>query len=125
MDNKGKNRKKKIKVILGICIAVFLLLGGGLLVYIHKVDTDTLGRKITIYGLDVSGQRAGQCGRRSVCRASGPYHRQVNRIFGRAATAHLIIRRNSVAAVCPDERQATAGSVGFAVVCFLERDRYI
>ena len=45
MDNKGKNRKKKIKVILGICIALFLLLGGGLLVYIHKVDTDTLGRR--------------------------------------------------------------------------------
>lgn len=31
MDNKEKNRKKKIKVILGICIALFLLLGGGLL----------------------------------------------------------------------------------------------
>ena len=62
MDNKGKNRKKKIKVILGICIAVFLLLGGGLLAYIHKVDTDTLGRKITIYGLDVSGQNVEKAG---------------------------------------------------------------
>ena len=45
MDNKEKNRKKKIKVILGICISVFLFLGGGLLAYIHKVDTDTLGEK--------------------------------------------------------------------------------
>lgn len=62
MDNKEKNRKKKIKVILGICIALFLLLGGGLLVYIHKVDTDTLGRKITIYGLDVSGQNVEKAG---------------------------------------------------------------
>ena len=62
MDNKEKNRKKKIKVILGICIALFLLLGGGVLVYIHKVDTDTLGRKITIYGLDVSGQNVEKAG---------------------------------------------------------------
>ena len=62
MDNKEKNRKKKIKVILGICISVFLFLGGGLLAYIHKVDTDTLGRKITIYGLDVSGQNVEKAG---------------------------------------------------------------
>ena len=61
MDNKEKNRKKKIKVILGICIALFLLLGG-VLVYIHKVDTDTLGRKITIYGLDISGQNVEKAG---------------------------------------------------------------
>lgn len=30
--------------------------------YIHKVDTDTLGRKITIYGLDVSGQNVEKAG---------------------------------------------------------------
>lgn len=32
------------------------------MVYIHKVDTDTLGRKITIYGLDVSGQNVEKAG---------------------------------------------------------------
>ena len=58
MDNKEKNRKKKIKVILGICIALFLLLGGGLLVYIHKVDTDTLGKNYHIW----SGRIRSECG---------------------------------------------------------------
>ena len=28
--------------------------------YIHKVDTDTLGRKITIYGLDVIRSECGE-----------------------------------------------------------------
>lgn len=60
MDNKEKNRKKKIKVILGICISVFLFLGGGLLAYIHKVDTDTLGRKITLYGLGCIRSECGE-----------------------------------------------------------------
>ena len=34
MDNKEKNRKKKIKVILGICIFILLLGGGGWFIYI-------------------------------------------------------------------------------------------
>ena len=77
MDNKEKNRKKKIKVILGICISVFLFLGGGLLAYIHKVDTDTLGRKITIYGLDVSDRPSGK-------------HFRIKRLFsGRMAVRYI------------------------------------
>ena len=83
MDNKEKNRKKKIKVILGICISVFLFLGGGLLAYIHKVDTDTLGRKITIYGLDVSGQNVEKAG------PSGKHFR-IKRLFsGRMAVRYI------------------------------------
>ena len=55
MDTK-KNRKKKDKSYPGDMrvFQYFYFWGGGLLAYIHKVDTDTIGRKITIYGLDVS-----------------------------------------------------------------------
>ena len=59
--NQGKNMKKKIrlsrktqKIILGICIAAMVLLGVGLFLYIQISDTGTLGRGISIYGLDVS-----------------------------------------------------------------------
>ena len=47
------SRKGK-KIILGICLAGIVLLSVGLFVYIRIVDTNTLGRGISINGLDVS-----------------------------------------------------------------------
>lgn len=46
--------KRTWKLLLGICIAAVLSIGIGLFAYIHMIDTKTLGRKISIYGLDVS-----------------------------------------------------------------------
>ena len=60
---KRKNSRKIQKVILGICIAAVLVLGIGLFAYIHIIDTTTMGRKISVDGLDVSQlsvQEAGQ-----------------------------------------------------------------
>ena len=54
MEEKKAFNKKKLKVILTLCIAVVIIVGIGLVVYIHHVDTTTLGRKISVYGLDVS-----------------------------------------------------------------------
>ena len=45
--------KRTWKLLLGICIAAVLSIGIGLFAYIHMIDTKTLGRKISIYGLDV------------------------------------------------------------------------
>ena len=47
------SRKGK-KIILGICLAGIVLLSVGLFAYIRIVDTNTLGRGISINGLDVS-----------------------------------------------------------------------
>ena len=54
MEEKRAFNKKKLKVVLALCIAAVVIAGIGLLAYIHHVDTTTLGRKISIYGLDVS-----------------------------------------------------------------------
>ena len=54
MEQKKALNKKKLKVLLALCIAVVVLTGIGLFVYIRHVDTTTLGRKISVYGLDVS-----------------------------------------------------------------------
>ena len=54
MKKKQTISRKTQKIILGICIAAVLILGIGLFAYIHMVDSTTLGRKISIYGLDVS-----------------------------------------------------------------------
>ena len=54
MEEKRAFNKKKLKVVLALCIAVVVIAGIGLLAYIHHVDTTTLGRKISVYGLDVS-----------------------------------------------------------------------
>ena len=54
MEEKKAFNKKKLKVVLVLCIVVVVIAGIGLLVYIHHVDTTTLGRKISVYGLDVS-----------------------------------------------------------------------
>lgn len=54
MEEKKAFNKKKLKVVLVLCIVASVIAGIGLLVYIHHVDTTTLGRKISVYGLDVS-----------------------------------------------------------------------
>lgn len=54
MEEKKAFNKKKLKVVLTLCIVASVIAGIGLLVYIHHVDTTTLGRKISVYGLDVS-----------------------------------------------------------------------
>lgn len=54
MEEKRAFNKKKLKVVLVLCIVAVVIAGIGLLAYIHHVDTTTLGRKISVYGLDVS-----------------------------------------------------------------------
>ena len=54
MEQKKALNKKKLKAILIICIVVIVAAGIGLITYIHHVDTVTLGRKVSVYGLDVS-----------------------------------------------------------------------
>lgn len=54
MKKKIRLSRKTQKIILGICIAAMVLLGVGLFLYIQISDTGTLGRGISIYGLDVS-----------------------------------------------------------------------
>ena len=39
---------------MGVCVGAVVALVVGFFAYIHVADTNTLGRKITIYGLDVS-----------------------------------------------------------------------
>ena len=54
MEQKKALNRKKLKVILVICIVMIVTAGIGLAVYIHHVDTVTLGRKVSVYRLDVS-----------------------------------------------------------------------
>lgn len=54
MRKKWKVSRKAKKIILVICIVAALILGIGLFLYIHMVDTQTLGRKISVCGVDVS-----------------------------------------------------------------------
>ena len=54
MEQKKAFNKKKLKVVLALCVAATVIAGIGLLAYIHHIDTTTLGRKISVYGLDVS-----------------------------------------------------------------------
>lgn len=54
MRKKLNISRKTQKIVLGISIAAVFALGIGLFTYIHVVDTRTLGREISIYGLDVS-----------------------------------------------------------------------
>ena len=54
MEQKKGFNKKNLKVILVICIAAAVIAGIGLAFYVHHVDTTTLGRKISVYGLDIS-----------------------------------------------------------------------
>ena len=54
MEQKKGFNKKNLKVILAICIAAAVIAGIGLAFYVHHVNTTTLGRKISVYGLDIS-----------------------------------------------------------------------
>ena len=54
MGKKFKVSRKTKKIILGGCIGAMVVLFAGLFIYLHIADTNTLGRKISIYGLDVS-----------------------------------------------------------------------
>ena len=54
MAGKFKLSRKSKKIILGVCVGGMAALVVGLFVYIHIADTNTLGRKISIYGVDVS-----------------------------------------------------------------------
>ena len=54
MADKFKLSRKAKKIILGACIGGVVVLTAGLFTYIHISDTNTLGRKISIYGMDVS-----------------------------------------------------------------------
>ena len=50
MADKFKLSRKAKKIILGACIGGVVVLTAGLFTYIHIADTNTLGRKISIYG---------------------------------------------------------------------------
>ena len=54
MGKKFKVSRKTKKIILGGCIGAMVVLFVGLFVYLYIADTNTLGRKMSIYGLDVS-----------------------------------------------------------------------
>ena len=60
MEQKKALNRKKLKVILVICIVMIVTAGIGLAVYIHHVDTVTLGRKVSVYRLDVSKLTVGE-----------------------------------------------------------------
>lgn len=49
-----KVTRKNKKIILGACVGTAVVLAVGLGVYIYTADHNTLGRKISIYGMDVS-----------------------------------------------------------------------
>ena len=74
MEKRSTISKKTLKIILGICIGVTILAVAGLFVYTYLADHNTLGRKISIWGVEVSrtgckaGRRKDRCG---ICRSSG------------------------------------------------------
>ena len=74
MEKKSTISKKTLKIILGICIAAAILAVAGLFGYTYMADHNTLGRKISVWGVEVSrtGRKAGRrkncCG---ICRSSG------------------------------------------------------
>lgn len=60
MEKRSTISKKTLKIILGICIGVTILAVAGLFIYTYLADYNTLGRKISIWGVDVSGLDAKQ-----------------------------------------------------------------
>lgn len=54
MNKKIRLSRKTQKIILGICLTAMILLGVGLFAYIQVSDTNTLGRRISVDGLEVS-----------------------------------------------------------------------
>ena len=59
MEQKKALNRKKLKVILVICIVMIVTAGIGLAAYIHHVDTVTLGRKVSVYRFVYRGKEAG------------------------------------------------------------------
>lgn len=54
MKKKLKITRKSKKIILGACIGAAVILSVGLFTYVYVSDHNTLGRKISVYDLDVS-----------------------------------------------------------------------
>lgn len=54
MEKKLTISKKTLKIILGICIAAAILAVAGLFGYTYMADHNTLGRKISVWGVEVS-----------------------------------------------------------------------
>lgn len=54
MDKKSIMSRKTLKIVLGICIVAVIAAVAGLLGYTYMADHNTLGRKISVNGLDVS-----------------------------------------------------------------------
>jgi len=54
MEKKSTISKKTLKIILGICIAAAILSVAGLFGYTYMADHNTLGRKISVWGVEVS-----------------------------------------------------------------------
>ena len=54
MEKRSTISKKTLKIILGICIAAAILAVAGLFGYTYMADHNTLGRKISVWGVEVS-----------------------------------------------------------------------
>lgn len=54
MEKKSTISKMTLKIILGICIAAAILAVAGLFGYTYMADHNTLGRKISVWGVEVS-----------------------------------------------------------------------
>ena len=54
MKKKIRLSRKTQKIVLAVCLVAVVLLSAGLFLYIKISDTNTLGRRISVYGLDVS-----------------------------------------------------------------------
>ena len=54
MEKKLTISKKTLKIILGICIAAAILAVAGIFGYTYMADHNTLGRKISVWGVEVS-----------------------------------------------------------------------
>lgn len=64
MKKRVKLSRKTQKIILGVCIAAIVMLSAGLFIYIKISDTGTLGRRISVCGLDVSKLNAAEAEQR-------------------------------------------------------------
>lgn len=54
MEKKSTISRKTWKIVLGICITAAVLAVAGLFVYTYMADHNTMGRKISVNGVDVS-----------------------------------------------------------------------
>ena len=51
---KVTGRKKKQVIVLIICLFLAVLLGISLIIYIRTIEKNTMGYRISVYGLDIS-----------------------------------------------------------------------